>query len=57
MKELKFESSLTMEQIEENFANTDVFANLLTGLEEALAIEKGNTVAQAIIRTRSEPSS
>ena len=40
MVELQFESTLTMEEIEQNFAGVDFFAGIMDGLEEALAYEK-----------------
>ena len=42
MKELVFASSLTDEEIAKNFENIDFFSGIMTGLEEALAFEKGS---------------
>lgn len=39
--ELNFTSSLTNEEIEDNFKNIDLFSGIMAGLEEALAFEKG----------------
>lgn len=40
MSELRFESSLTMEEIEENFKDIDFFTGIMDGLQEALAYKK-----------------
>ena len=40
MAELQFESTLTMEEIEQNFADIDFFSGIMEGLEEALAFAK-----------------
>lgn len=39
---LTFESSLTDEEIAENFKNISFFDGLMNGLNEALAYEKGS---------------
>ena len=41
MKELKFDSSLTMEEIEKSFEKIDLFCGLMEGLDEALAYKNG----------------
>lgn len=41
MAELVFQSSLTMEQIEQNFKEFNLFEKLKQALEEALAYERG----------------
>lgn len=41
MQELTFSPSLSMEEIEQNFANVDLFSELMKGLEEALLHKKG----------------
>ena len=41
MSEHIFKSSLTMEEIEKNFADVDVFAGIMDGLQEALAHSEG----------------
>lgn len=56
MSELKFESSLTMEEIEDNFKNIDFFSGLMEGLEEALAYTKGKASAETYARKRSLPA-
>ena len=40
MSELKFHSSLTMEEIEENFKNVNLFDEIINGLNEALKYAK-----------------
>lgn len=56
MSELIFESSLSMEEIEENFKNVDFFSGVMEGLEEALAYSKGKAAAETFTRKRSLPS-
>lgn len=55
MSDLSFESSLSMEEIENNFKNTDFFSGIMDGLNEALAYEKGKAKAETIARKRSLP--
>ena len=55
MSERVFNSSLTEEEIEANFSNADFFAGIMSGLEEALAYEKGSAKAATIARKRSLP--
>ena len=45
MKELEFTSALSNEEIEQNFEDIDFFSGIMTGLEEALAYEKGTSKA------------
>lgn len=56
MSDLKFESSLSMEEIEENFKDVDFFSGIMDGLQEALAYEKGKAAAETFARKRSLPS-
>lgn len=56
MNELTFKSSLTMEEIESNFAEMDFFSDLMDGLEEALAYSKGKASAETFVRKRSLPT-
>ena len=44
MSEIRFESSLTNEEIEKNFEGIDFFSGIIEGLNEALAYERGSTV-------------
>lgn len=53
--ELSLKSSLSIEEIENNFKNEDVFLGIMEGLEEALAYEKGKAKAQTYARKRELP--
>ena len=55
MSELIFESSLTDEQMTENFKNISFFDGLMNGLNEALAYEKGSAKAETYARKRTLP--
>ena len=55
MSEKKFKSSLPMEEIENNFKDTNFFDGVMEGLEEALAYEKGTAKTKTIARKRSLP--
>ncbi len=55
MGEKVFQTQLTDAEIEENFKNVDFLSGLMSGLEEALAYEKGNAKAKTIVRKRSLP--
>lgn len=50
MAELRFQSSLTMEEIEENFKNVDYFSCLMESLQEALAYAKGEPSPNTVVR-------
>ena len=41
MSGLRFESSLTMDEIEENFKDIDFFSGIMEGLQEALKVKEG----------------
>lgn len=56
MSELRFESSLSMEEIENNFKNVDFFSGIMDGLQEALAYTKGKAAADTFARKRSLPT-
>ena len=56
MSELKLRSSLTMDEIEDNFKDIDFFSSLMDGLQEALAFEKGKAAADTFVRKRSLPT-
>lgn len=56
MADLRFESSLSIEEIEDNFKDVDFFAGIMDGLQEALAYEKGKAAADTFARKRSLPS-
>lgn len=53
---LHFQSSLSMEEVEENFKDFDFFAGIMAGLNEALAYEKGKASAETFARKSSLPS-
>ena len=55
MEDLVFKSSLTMEEIEDNFKDSDLYSSIMEGLQEALAYEKGKAAAGTIVRKRSLP--
>lgn len=55
MSELRFESSLSMEEIENNFKDVDFFDGIMDGLNEALAYTKGKATADTFARKRSLP--
>lgn len=42
---LRFESTLSVEEIEDNFKDVDFFSGIMDGLQEALAYEKEKGVA------------
>ncbi len=56
MADLKFNSSLSIEEIEENFKDVDFFTGIMDGLEEALAFSKGKAASETFARKRSLPS-
>ena len=56
MEEIRFKSSLTTEQISDNFKNTDFFQNIMASLNEALAYEKGTVRPETFTRKQSLPN-
>ena len=50
-KDLEFQSSLTDEEVRQNFAEIDFFERFIAGLQEAAACEQGETDSQAIVHT------
>lgn len=56
MEELKFESNLSMEEIQDNFKNVDFFSGIMEGLQEALAYKQGTAKAETIARKNSLPA-
>ena len=56
MADLILTSSLTDEEIADNFKNMDFFSGIMSGLEEAPAYEKGIAKAAAFARKRSLPA-
>ena len=55
MAERMIKSSLSDEEIRANFENIDFFSGMISGLEEALAYEKGAAKAATVVRKRSLP--
>lgn len=56
MSELRFRSSLSMEEIDENFKDIDFFSGIMDGLQEALAYKKGKAAADTFVRKSSLPA-
>ena len=56
MADYAFKSSLSIEEIENNFKDVDVFDGIMEGLKEALAYEKGTAAAETFARKRSLPA-
>ena len=56
MADLKLKSSLAMDEIEDNFKNTDFFSGFMDGLEEALAHKKGKAGYETLVRKGSLPA-
>ena len=57
LSEIRFVSSLTKAEIEENFKNIDFFSGVEAGLDEALAYETRTANSSTIVRKRSFPES
>ena len=55
MADLILTSSLTDDEIADNFKRMDFFSGIMSGLEGTLAYEKGNAKAATIVRKRSLP--
>ena len=55
MAERRIKSALSDAEIKANFENIDFFSGMMSGLEEALAYEKGSAKAATIVRKRSLP--
>lgn len=55
MSEISFKSSLSIEEIENNFKDMDFFSGIMDGLTEALAYEKGEASAKTFSRKRALP--
>lgn len=51
-----FQSSLSMEEVENNFKDVDFFEGIMEGLQEALAYEQGKAKAETVARKRSLPT-
>ncbi len=55
MAELTFKSSLSIDEVEENFKDMDFFGEIIDSLTEALAASKGQAAADTFTRKRSLP--
>ena len=55
MQDLTLKSSLSMEEIEDNFKTMDFFSEIMDSLTEALAESKGQAAADTYTRKRSLP--
>ena len=55
MDELRFETPLSVKEIEENFKDFDPFSSLKESLEEALAYQRGEEVPGLIVHERTLP--
>ena len=55
MDDLRLETSLSMEEIEENFKNSDLFSSMEEGLEAALAHHSGEEVPGLAVHERTLP--
>ena len=55
MDDLCFQSSLSMEEIEENFKDFDLFAVFMDSLEEVLAYTRGENPPGIIVHERELP--
>ena len=54
-KEIRFKSSLTKDEVSENFKDFDFFSGMIEGLNEALAHEKSKARAETFARKNSLP--
>ncbi len=52
MSDYVFKSSLSIEEIEDNFKDFDIFEGIKAGLEEALAYERGTASPGTFVRKR-----
>lgn len=55
MDELKLQTPLSVEEIEANFKDFDLFSELKQGLEEALAYQRGEEVPGLVVHERTAP--
>lgn len=57
MDALCFQSSLSMEEIEENFRDFDIFTGLMASLEEVLSYTRGEKTPGILVHERELPDS
>ena len=55
MKELVFESSLSPEEIEDNFKDFDFFTAMMKSLSEAVAYQNGKLIDGVVVHEVSVP--
>lgn len=55
MEELVFNTTLSEEEIDNNFQNTDFFSELMSSLDEAHAFASGSAKKETVIRKRNLP--
>ena len=55
MAELTFKSSLSIDEVEDNFKDMDFFSEIMDSLTEALAASKGQAAADTFTRKRCLP--
>ncbi len=55
MSDLILETSLTPEEMQENFKDFDLFSSLKEGLEDAVAYQRGEDVPGVIVHERTLP--
>lgn len=55
MDELRVKTPLTIEEVEENFKDFDLFTSLKEGLEDALAYQRGEDVPGLVVHERTLP--
>ena len=55
MSDLRFETPLSMEEIEENFKDFDLFSSMEEGFEAALAHNRGEEVPGLVVHERTLP--
>lgn len=55
MSDLRLETPLSMEEIEENFKDFDLFSSMEEGLEVALSHQRGEEVPDLVVHERTLP--
>ena len=55
MEELVFNTTLSEEEIDNYFQNTDIFSELMSSLDEAHAFASGSAKKETVIRKRNLP--
>lgn len=51
MTDLHFKSVLSMDEIDNNFRNVDIFSGIMVGLEEVLAHAKRSDASENIVKS------